>query len=58
MIGFEKLTEKMIKDIEKKINKAHQSEDWGRVLTLEGFKSGLLQAIANYKVTKKGEKDG
>lgn len=53
---FEKLTDKMVKNTEKRINKAHRDRDWGRVLILEGFKSGLEQALAHYRVSQpKGE---
>ena len=50
---FIKITERMIGDSKDRMAIATKEKDWGRLLTLEGFKSGLEQALDNYYVTIK-----
>lgn len=50
--SFVKVTEKMIAVAEKDLEKAKVREDWGRVLSLEGYINGMTQALANYDAVK------
>lgn len=49
---FRFIMEKMIITYEKLIKKSVEQQNWNRASSLESYKSGLEQALANYEVTR------